>query len=88
MSVAPVSELASVYGNLGRAAEAEAGYRRALAIFENIYGAEHPEVGQHLEQPRRRRGAGEALRRGRGLLSRASPIEEGRSAATIRGWSA
>ncbi len=44
-----LNNLALVYDDQGRYAEAEPLYQRALPIFEKALGPEHPDVAQSLE---------------------------------------
>ncbi len=46
---ADLSRLGSIYGKLGRFAEAEPLYKRALVIAEKGLGPEHPRVATSLE---------------------------------------
>ena len=62
-----LNNLAGLYDDQGRYAEAEPLYKRALAIREKALGPDHPDVATIAEQ------SGGALRRSRPLC-RAEPL--------------
>ena len=78
MSATALNNLAVLYRDQGRYAEAEPLYKRALAIREKALGPDHPDVGTVAQQPGRALQAPGPLRRGRAALqARARHPREG-----------
>ena len=68
-----LNNLASLYRDQGRYAEAEPLYKRALAIYEKALGPDHPDVGTVAQQP------GRAVPRTRAATPRPSRSTSARS---------
>ena len=70
----------------GKYSEAEGLYKRALAIREQALGANHPDVGQHPQQPGARVSAQGKYTEAEGLFERALAIREKALGATTPTW--
>ena len=72
-----LDNLARVYGQQGKYADAEGLYKRALAIREKALGADHPDVAEPSTTWPICTGARQVRRRGGALQARAGDPREG-----------
>ena len=82
-----LNNLAIVYGHQGKYADAEALYKRALAIEEKALGKDHPDVAYASQQPGHPVREARQVRRRRGALqARAGDPREGARQRPPRLW--